>query len=67
MIILSWILLLTNSVTYYYYYLFRYLHVSFVVVSGAGELRLPADGLAEDDALLEQEYVQLLAFVGARL
>lgn len=34
-----------------------------VVVSGAGELGLLADGLREDDTLLEQEHVQLLALV----
>lgn len=39
--------------------------MGFVVVSGAGELTLLADSLAEYDALFEQEHVKLLALVVA--
>lgn len=37
--------------------------MSFVVVSRAAVLALLADGLAEDDALLEEEHLQFLALV----
>lgn len=39
------------------------LHMRLVVVSGASELALLADCLAEDEALFEEEHVQLLALV----
>lgn len=39
--------------------------MSLVVVCRAAVLALLADGLAEDDALLEQEHLQLLALVVA--
>ena len=42
-----------------------YLNVSLVVVGGAAVLALLADGVAEDDALLEQEHLLLLALVVA--
>lgn len=42
-----------------------HLDMSLVVVVGAAELGLLADGLAEYDALFEQEYVELLAAVVA--
>lgn len=45
---------------------FVYLNVSLVVESGAGELVLFADSLAEDDTLLEEEYVQFFSLIIAR-